>query len=267
LICNGRKNQGVLILFIGNQKIKRNTENIKGEYIEIEGESFYKISNYDQMTPFFLSIVSNSDHWMFISSKGALTAGRKNPDNALFPYYTDDVIHSSSEITGGKSIFHITIDEKIYLWEPFSECHRNIYNITRNIYKNVSSNKIIFEEENYDLGIKFLYSWLNSEKFGFIKRSQIINIGSKEVKVNLIDGIQNILPYGLYQQFQTELSTLADGYKKNELIEDLGIGIYSLSSIPSDKAEPSESLKATTVWSTGIEVNNYLLSSRQLDLF
>ncbi len=69
------------------------------------------------------------------------------------------------------------------------------------------------------------------------------------------------------RQFQSEFSTLADGYKKNELISDAGIGIYSLSSIPSDKAEPSESLKATSVWSTGIPVKNYLLSSRQLGDF
>ena len=59
------------------------------------------------MNPFFMSIVSNSDHWMFISSNGGLTAGRKNPDNALFPYYTDDVIHTSHEITGSKSILKV----------------------------------------------------------------------------------------------------------------------------------------------------------------
>ena len=36
------------------------------------------------MRPFFMSIVSNSDHWMFISSTGGLSAGRKNSNYALF---------------------------------------------------------------------------------------------------------------------------------------------------------------------------------------
>ena len=56
------------------------------------------------MRPFFMRIVSNSNHWMFISSNGGLTAGRRNPDKALFPYYNDDVIHSSHHTTGSKTI-------------------------------------------------------------------------------------------------------------------------------------------------------------------
>jgi hypothetical protein len=67
-----------------------------------------------------MNIVSDSDLWMFISSNGALTAGRKNPDRALFPYYTDDRIHDSNGITGSKTILLVTINEKTFLWEPFS---------------------------------------------------------------------------------------------------------------------------------------------------
>lgn len=252
-------------IYIGKNKITKNDKFVKGDYHEIDGETFYKISNYNKMDPFFMSIVSSSDHWLFISSNGGLTAGRKNPDNALFPYYNDDIIHDSNEKTGSKSIFKIEIGEDIFLWEPFSNNYQNIYDIERNIYKNIPGNKILFEEINNDLGISFSYYWLNSEKFGFVKKSKIKNINSFEVKVEYLDGIQNILPFGIYQQFQTEFSTLTDGYKKNELIPSLGIGVFSLSSIPSDKAEPSEALKATTVWSTGVKADKYLLSSRQLN--
>ena len=254
-------------MLIGNQEIKINKEPVKGNYCKINGETFYKISNYDKMTPFFMSIVSSSDHWMFISSNGGLTAGRKNPDNALFPYYTDDIIHTSHETTGSKSVLHLTKDDTTYLWEPFSSCHKNLYKIKRSIYKNIPGNKIKFVEENLDLGVNFSYTWLTSEDYGFVKNSQIKYIGNNSIKINILDGIQNILPFGVYQQFQTELSTLLDGYKKNELVQEFGMGTYSLSSIPSDKAEPSESLKATSVWSSGIKVNKYLLSSRQLNEF
>ena len=74
------------------------------------------------MPPFFMSIVSNSDLWMFLSSNGALTAGRTNPDHALFPYYTDDRIHDSHDITGNKTIVFVRKADKICLWEPFSYC-------------------------------------------------------------------------------------------------------------------------------------------------
>ena len=85
------------------------------------------------MDPFFMSIVSSSDHWMYISSKAGLTAGRINPDNALFPYYTDDIIHDSNEKTGSKTIIYAVGDDASYLWEPFSDLYANVYNIDRNI--------------------------------------------------------------------------------------------------------------------------------------
>ena len=36
------------------------------------------------MRPFFMSIVSNSDHWMFISSTGGFSAGRKTATMLFF---------------------------------------------------------------------------------------------------------------------------------------------------------------------------------------
>ena len=58
-----------------------------------------------------------------------------------------------------------------------------------------------------------------------------------------------------------------DAYKKSELEVDAGIGIYALSAIIVDKAEPSELLKATVAWSVGLENAKYLISSLQLDNF
>ena len=57
---------------------------VTGELVSFDNETYYKISNSDEMRPFFMSIVSDSNHWMFISSNGGLTAGRKNSEYALF---------------------------------------------------------------------------------------------------------------------------------------------------------------------------------------
>ena len=254
-------------ILVGNQRLKLTKSSVSGSFIKVEGETFYKIYNYDLMNPFLISIVSASDPWLYISSNGGLTAGRRNPDNALFPYITDDQLHDINEITGGKTIIKIFDDKKIYLWEPFSERFRGIYSIERNLYKNISGTKIIFEEVNKDLGLIFKYGWTMSNKYGFVKFSEITNNADQKKEIEILDGIQNILPSGINQQIQTEYSTLVDGYKKNELIESLGLGVFSLSSIPSDLAQPSESLTATTVCSTGLNVDKFLLSSRQINSF
>ena len=86
-----------MTLFVNRYIIEINLEdNIELSRGKLEDEIFFKISNSDALRPFFMSIVSDSNHWMFISSNGGLTAGRKDSENALFPYYTDDKITESA---------------------------------------------------------------------------------------------------------------------------------------------------------------------------
>ena len=88
-----------------NIKYTDETRKVELMPVQLKGERYFKITNNDSLRPFFMSIVSNSNHWMFISSNGGLSAGRKNADYSIFPYYTDDKITESTEITGSKSIF------------------------------------------------------------------------------------------------------------------------------------------------------------------
>ncbi len=253
--------------FIGNNPVIAGKQEIKGQFVQIDDEKYYQIKNYDHMLPFFISLASDSNHWMYISSTGGLSAGRKNPDEALFPYYTDDKINESYEITGSKTILHVTKAGNQYLWEPFSERNRGVYTIERNISKSTTGNKIVFSEKNLDLGLTFSYAWMNADDFGWIKKSELKNDGNDAVEVYIVDGLQNILPSGIDKFTQNTFSTLVDGYKKTELVENSSLALYRMEAILVDRAEPSESLRANTVWNTGLENAIYLLSSSQLDAF
>ncbi len=254
-------------MYIGQNNIQKNNKEVTGKLVELNGEQYYRIENSDQMRPFFMSIISHSNHWMFISSNGGLTAGRQNAESSLFPYYTDDKITENADITGSRTLLKVTRDARTYLWEPFSPSHRNAYKTQTHLYKNKLGNKVLFEEFNEDLQLVYRYEWLTSDKYGFVKKSSLENLGKNELEIEVLDGIQNLLPYGVGSDLQNSRSNLVDAYKKNELEEATGLGIYSLSAIIVDKAEPSESFMATTVWSTGIESDAYLISSRQLDNF
>ncbi len=235
--------------------------------LKIEGENFFCISNHDEIRPFFMSVVSDSHHWMFIASNGGISAGRKNAEYALFPYYTADKITESFDTTGSKSIFQIIHNEKTHIWEPFSERNENFYQLSRNLYKNAIGNKIIFEEINHNLELTFRYQWSSSNIYGFVRHSTIENNSDNELIINILDGIQNIMPDGVGCDLQNSTSILVDAYKRNELDKESGMGIYALSAIIVDKAEPSEALKANIAWSIGLDKPIHLLSSLQLKAF
>ncbi len=234
---------------------------------EYEKETWFEITNHDLLRPFLMSVVSNSNHWMFITSNGGITAGRKNPEYALFPYYTDDKLTELADITGSKTIFQILFQGDIQVWEPFSLGCGEKSSISRNLYKNLYGNKIMFEEINHDLSLIFRYQWNTSDWYGFVKKSELINTSATNYQIKVLDGVQNIMPYGINSRLQMTTSNLADAYKKNELIGETGLGIFALNAIITDKAEPSEALKASIAWSLGLKSPVYLISALQVNDF
>ncbi len=214
-------------IYLGNTEVKISKSEVEGHFVEIENEKFYKISNCNEMPDFFMTIVSDSDHWMFISSNGSLSAGRKDRNNALFPYYTVDKIHDYRGITGSKTYVLVSKDDKTYLWEPFSTESEKIYRIERNLYKSIYGNKIIFEEINVDLGVGFRYGWYNSEKFGFVKKSVISNHNEK-VSYCLIYsmGLRTFFQMARIMIFRIHSAICLMPIKKVNCSKKPGLGLY-----------------------------------------
>ncbi|HMN59621.1 MAG TPA: hypothetical protein PJ988_04620, partial [Anaerolinea sp.] len=260
-------NQKLRQIFIGDTPQPRDEKNVMGEYVDLHGSVFYKIHNFAAMPPFFMSLVSSSNHWLFVSSTGGLSAGRGSAGQSLFPYYTDDKLTENSEHTGNKSILLVTQGQRTSLWEPFSDRQQDVYHIERNLYKNVAGSVIIFEERNLDLGLAYRYAWRTSDVYGFVKTSWLTNLGQEACEVEFLDGLQNILPANITSVTQNTFSVLLDAYKRSELVAGTGLAIFALNSILTDLAEPSESLLATTVFQLGLSQPDILLSSWQLDRF
>jgi hypothetical protein len=240
---------------------------VHGEFVDLAGERYYAIRNVDQIPPFFISVVSNDDHWLFASSTGGLTAGRVSPRSALFPYITVDKIHESTTHTGSRTLLRVDRCMGRELWEPFNREQVGRFDITRNIYKNTLGNKLCFEEINHDLQLAFRYTWMTSRQYGFVRQCELENLGDRDLRVDILDGLQNILPADTPLFTQTNVSNLVDAYKWTELDEATGLALMTLYSAITDRAEPSESLKATTVFCLGLEQKTVLISSGQIGDF
>ncbi|MBO5619857.1 MAG: hypothetical protein J5902_07720 [Paludibacteraceae bacterium] len=245
---------------------------VKGQFITINGERFYEIANYNEMQPFFISLASDTDLWMYLASTGGLTAGRRNPNEALFPYYTDDKITESYEQTGPKTLIRIRGNQfqenGDLLWIPFSDLQQDVFAVSRKIAKSTVGNRIVFCEENHTLKLRFSYMWAPAGEHGWVRRATLENLGNRPTDVELLDGLQNILPAGVERKTQNEFSTLVDGYKKTELVENTSLALFRMEAILVDRAEPSESLRCNTVYCLGLPQNTtYFVSSKPLAAF
>jgi hypothetical protein len=230
----------------------RSAEGVVGEFLEVEGDRYYCITNYDRLEPFLMSVVSASDHWLYLSSTGGLTAGRENPDCALFPYANVDHVHDSAGTTGGETAVLVQQAERLALWQPLRWRRDETWRLTRRLYKNLCGTVVIFEEDNDDLGLRFRARWTTSEGYGFVRHCSLENEGTNPCHIRLLDGLHNVVPAGVTQQLQRELSTLTDAYKRHELDRATGLALYTLAAQITDRAVPQEQLRATTVWHTGL---------------
>ncbi len=253
------------VIHINSQPLYSRDQKVDGLLTVIREEEFFCIRNYDLMKPFFMSIVSSCDLWMYLSSSGGLTAGREHYNNALFPYETDDKIHEAAGKTGPKTLIHVKKGNKRLLWEPFSKNYEGLYKVKRNLYKNTPGNKVIFEEINETLQLVFSYSWSGNDTFGWVRKASLRSLSRKAVDLDICDGLLNILPWGIERETQSMMSTLMDAYKVGEYLPEDNMALFYLSSVPVDRAEPSEALKTNIIWSHGLEPKGILLSPGQID--
>jgi len=47
------------------KEFELNEQSVAMEMVFLNGEEYYKIANHNKMRPFFMSIVSDSNHWLF----------------------------------------------------------------------------------------------------------------------------------------------------------------------------------------------------------
>jgi hypothetical protein len=233
-----------------------------------DGTDAYRISGYDRMPPFLMSIVSESDHWMYVSSRGGLTAGRIDEETCLFPYETDERLHAAYGVTGPLTILRAHLaDGRTVIWRPFDP-RRSGDPVERNVSKSDLGNWVEFEETDHELGLAFGYRWSTGDRFGFVRAVTLRREDESPVRrAEVLDGLLNVMPPGVPLISQQSSSTLVDAYKRSELDPETGFGFFTLESRISDRAEAAESLRANVVWTRGLGDHRVLLDVAQIDRF
>ena len=127
---------------LGLPTVPQPTAGITGGIVDWKQDRYYRIVGYDLMTPFLVNVMSDSDLWMYVSSRGGLTAGRRSAEHSLFPYETVDKLHIAHSHTGPKTLIRCAEGRDTFAWEPFADDGRFRYEIRRSLYKYLLGSEI-----------------------------------------------------------------------------------------------------------------------------
>ncbi|MDG1985958.1 MAG: hypothetical protein P8M11_15500 [Planctomycetota bacterium] len=220
------------------------------------GFRWARIRCVDRMAPFLTTLASGSDHWGFISSRGALTAGRRNVDQALFPYRTVDRVHDAEGSVGGSTIIRLSDGT---IWEPFTQRGAGAFDVSQDLERCILGSALALIEHNHTLGLSVRQCWTSSEEHGIVRTVRVANTGETSRSLEVLDGVLDVMPPAIEKSMMDAYSILVDAYRFSELAD--GVALFGLGSIPVDRAEPSESLASTSAWCSA--PGTRLLSTQQ----
>ena len=255
---------------LGATPLLRASAHAQGQLADWRGRPGFRVDGVDALAPFFLCVVSAGARWMYASSWGAVVLGRRSPEGALFPYETEDRLLACDGRSGSRTALLVQLDgdtRKVFLWEPWLRATDGHYAVERSLWKSRLGDELWLTERNVTLGLTFRVGWASGERFGFQRRVELENDRGVATRVRVLDGLVDLQPPDVDRRMQESLACLVDAYRLAELDADSGLGLFRLSSIPIDRAEPSESLAATCAWMRGLPNAQLLLSTEQLAAF
>ena len=232
-----------------------------GGFVDDDGDTWYRIDAYDRQAPFFMTLAGDSDLWAFISTAGSLTAGRRDQEGAFLPYETVDKIHLRWENTGPRTWIRILEGGQATLWEPFAPRLAGGTG-ARSVWKNLSGSRIRFREVHPAGQLAFQYDWSGAASLGLVRSARLSALQGP-VRVQVLDGLLNLVPPGVSFAHSTTMSSLTDAYKWNESTAGGRLGLFTLYAQIWDRAEPKESFAALTAWHAGLPAGTRTLLSAQ----
>jgi hypothetical protein len=112
---------------LGTTQLKSHRDAPAGDYVNELSRRWYRIHHYDRMAPFLVSVINPDDIWMYLSTTGGITAGRRSRDSAFFPYTTVDKVTDSHGDTGGYTSILVSRGHESFLWMPLQWSTPSVY--------------------------------------------------------------------------------------------------------------------------------------------
>ncbi len=234
----------------GNQKVR----------YYLDPDYRFVIENYNWAKPFsnFFPGVGGKwgvPMWVFYVNRAQCISslGIRDKDNAIVEFHSFNKALQLIDRYGFRTFIKTS---KGFLYEPF---RKNKDDKIRQTMA-VSSEELEINELNPELGIEtnVLYFPLINEPLGaLVRRVKLKNIKTHSIKLEVLDGLPVILPYGMNQNLVKFIPRHIEGMMKVD--QSIGVPIYRLKQTPEDVSQIGE-IRGGNYYLSLLEGENELLA-------
>ncbi len=212
-------------------------------YLDKNGE--FVIDNYNHAKPlanFFPGIAGKYGipMWVFYVNRSQCICsfGVKDKDGAISEFFPANKSWQMVSRQGFRTFIKVSSGKKYSFYEPFCNCLSNLdFAIKNKMF--VSSSGLALHEDNLTLGLQVNVNYFTVPDDSFAGLARIVTIQNNAKiaqKIEILDGIAQIMPYGMNNWLSKEMSRTIEAWM---LVQNLDkyAPFYKLAVDPADKPE------------------------------
>lgn len=207
-------------------------------------QNAFVIEQFDQAKPFSsflpgLAGLKGIPMWTFYVNRGQAVCsfGIRDKNSPIMEFSPASITYQSVAMKGFRTF--VKIEGKQGVYEPFQSAFPDTAAKRR---MRILPNELVIEETHEAQGLKFKVTYFhipNDDYAALARKVEITNISGSPLKLELLDGMPEILPYGVENAGYKEIGNLLRSWMEVGNL-DRGIPYYRLRSSTHDEAEVSE---------------------------
>lgn len=203
----------------------------------------FEINSYHLAKPFssFLPGVAGligKPLWCFYVNRGQgiCSFGVENRDHMILEFMPADQAYQRTGSLGFRTFYKIFTDPEPCFYEPFQSTASSL--ISQKMVISIAD--VSFEDVHHAFGLKTTVSFCTLPNCDFpalMRQITIQNLSDKTQRLELIDGLPRLMPFGMNEFFCKNMSRTSEAWMGVENLSEQGVPFYKLKVIPLDAAK------------------------------
>ncbi len=208
----------------------------------LDADNCFVIDQYNDLTPFasFLPGIAGTlgrPAWAFYVNRGQAVAsfGVRNKDGAFLEFFPADKAYQLTPSRGFRTFLKINDGDQILTHEPFQRGAGP--KVKQRLY--VTAHEVGVEEINPQLGFCIradMFTLPEAPAAGLLRRVEIINTSGQARKIEIVDGLPQVLPFGMNQWILKFMSRTSEAFMRVEGVKE-NLPFYRLKVWPTDSPQ------------------------------